>query len=329
MPGLNDGSVLEDTLAGVLDEYPELATVGVVPLGLSRFSHEPDMRLHTTPEAGAVLDTVERWQRVYRSVLGRRLVYAADEYYLLAGRPFPAAAAYDGFPQHENGIGMVRAFEAAFGGDSAVAQGTRPVSSPAVDGAPAEGYRARRAEPARPPRSPGSPGPDAGRDPHRDRGGHAITGRYGAMVLGPLLAHPAGPTSRVLAGGEPVLRREHRGGRPADRGRSGPGAGREPGGHRYLLPDACLSEGRFLDGLTLADLPRTVEVVPTDGRSLRASSRGEPVPVGCGQADPVTADPAPTRRPVVVVAGRPNVGKSSLVNRIVGRRAAVVRRSPG
>jgi GTP-binding protein len=35
------------------------------------------------------------------------------------------------------------------------------------------------------------------------------------------------------------------------------------------------------------------------------------------------------RTPVVVVAGRPNVGKSTLVNRIVGRRAAVVEERPG
>jgi hypothetical protein len=44
-------------------------------------------------------------------------------------------------------------------------------------------------------------------------------------------------------------------------------------GTRYLLPDACLNEGRFLDGLTLADLPRAVEVVPSDGGSLRVRTR--------------------------------------------------------
>jgi hypothetical protein len=45
----------------------------------------------------------------------------------------------------------------------------------------------------------------------------------------------------------------------------------EPEGHRYLLPDVCLSGGRFLDGTTPAELPRPVEVVATDGHALRAA----------------------------------------------------------
>jgi hypothetical protein len=43
----------------------------------------------------------------------------------------------------------------------------------------------------------------------------------------------------------------------------------EPEGHRYLLPDVCLSDGRFLDGLAPGELPRPVEVVATDGIALR------------------------------------------------------------
>src|SRR5205807_1853665 len=53
-PGVNDGPAFEDTMAGILDRYAALASVGVVPLGLSRYSNEPDMRTHTTEEANAV-----------------------------------------------------------------------------------------------------------------------------------------------------------------------------------------------------------------------------------------------------------------------------------
>ena len=45
----------------------------------------------------------------------------------------------------------------------------------------------------------------------------------------------------------------------------------EPEGHRYLLPDVCLNNGKFLDGLSPDDLTRDVEVVPTDGAALRSA----------------------------------------------------------
>src|SRR3954462_607710 len=90
-PGVNDGEILGDTLAGVLDEYPELASLCVVPLGISAHSNEARMRPHTRSEAEAVVDAVAEWQDVFRVALGRRLVFAADEYYLLADRPFPPA----------------------------------------------------------------------------------------------------------------------------------------------------------------------------------------------------------------------------------------------
>src|SRR5215467_11525733 len=69
-PGINDGAVLDDTLLGVLDRFPRLATVGVVPLGVSAHSREPEMRAHTLGEARAVVDIVHTWQTRFRDALG-------------------------------------------------------------------------------------------------------------------------------------------------------------------------------------------------------------------------------------------------------------------
>jgi len=43
----------------------------------------------------------------------------------------------------------------------------------------------------------------------------------------------------------------------------------------------------------------------------------------------INEEPQVTPKPIVAVVGRPNVGKSSLVNRVLGRRAAVVQDIPG
>ncbi|MGH3371660.1 MAG: DUF512 domain-containing protein, partial [Nocardioidaceae bacterium] len=255
-PGVNDGEVLADTLTGVLDEYPELASVCVVPLGVSRYNTESAMRPHTPDEAAAVIDTVEDWQVVFHEVFGRRLVFAADEYYLLAGRTFPDATTYEGFPMHEDGVGMARTFEAEFSGDADGDSVTGPRAGffAWVDGAPAEGYRA--------PRSATTPR-------HRTGPVAVLTGEYGARVLGPLVATLGREEVRVVA----VPNRFFGG----NIGVTGLMVGSdvaavlaaEPEGHRFLLPDVCLSNGRFLDGTTPGDLPRQVEIVATDGAALR------------------------------------------------------------
>ena len=289
-PGRNDGAVLEDTLAGVLDRYPQLATVACVPLGVSTFSHEDAMRPHTVDEAAAVCDLVGRWQSTFLGSIGRRMVYAADEYYLMAERPFPPAATYEGFPQHENGLGMARAFEAAFGGDEHAALGVRPGFFAAVDGAPASGYRAQRL-------AAGDGHAGAGKGP-TDRPVAILTGEYGARVLAPLIDSLGRDDIRLV----PVTNHFFGG----NIGVSGLLTGTDltavladqPEGHRYLLPDSCLSEGRFLDDLTLADLPRPVEVVPTDGLSLRRALDGT------GAAATPSAPPAAPAR-VAVTLGAP------------------------
>jgi putative radical SAM enzyme (TIGR03279 family) len=306
-PGVNDAAVLDDTLFGVLERYPELASVGLVPLGVSAHNAEPDMRPHREGEAEAVVDTCHRWQDRFLDILGRRVVFAADEYYLMAGRPFPEAEEYEGFPQHENGIGMARTFEsevrAALAGPpvgearSGPPAGEARFSPPApaeatggrggffawVDGNDGQRYSAGTATPSGRWTAMGAPA-EGYRSPRRtgavslavDGSGRAsevalLTGQYGARVLEPLL-----PALSEVAQAEvrtfPVPNRIF-GGNIAVTGLLtgtdlAPALEEAPAGWRYLLPDTTLSRDVFLDGSSPADLPRPVEVVPTDGRSL-------------------------------------------------------------
>jgi putative radical SAM enzyme (TIGR03279 family) len=288
-PGVNDGAVLEDSLCGVLDQYPELASLAVVPLGVSAHSSEPGMRPHTVAEAVAVIDTVAGWQDTFRRLLGRRLVFAADEYYLLAGLDFPAAESYEGFALHEDGIGMARTFELEFDGRTGTEVLPRAGFFSWVDGAPAEGYRAPRV--SVPVEGDGDQGfpvaapaggatvvelrPARGRRPGPGAPVGIVTGEYGARVLAPVLERYEGSAPVRLV----VVDNRFFGGNIAVTGLLvGQDIARvlegEPAGHRYLLPDVCLSGGVFLDGTRPEDLPRPVEVVATSGTGLRAALDG-------------------------------------------------------
>ncbi len=68
------------------------------------------LRCYTPAEAAAVLDLIEPYRARCYEQFGLHLVYASDEFYLLAGRPVPPAEAYDDMPQYSNGVGMVRDF---------------------------------------------------------------------------------------------------------------------------------------------------------------------------------------------------------------------------
>jgi putative radical SAM enzyme (TIGR03279 family) len=295
-PGVNDGDILEGTLAGVLDEYPELASVACVPLGVSRFNRETAMRPHTREEAERTVDVVEEWQAVFSACLGRRLVYAADEYYLLARRPFPPLESYGAVAQHDNGVGMARAFEAAFEGRSA-ADGPS-ASGPSgffrsLEGAPALGYRA--------PRGCGAVTvlPTHGLSTHglpaRLVGTTILTSEYGARVLGPIVSRSGGDVEVV------AVPNDFFGGNIAVAGLLtgadlSAALARLPHGRRYLIPDSALSGGKFLDGMAVEELPRPVEVVPADGASLRRALEPAWQPALTRARDPGPVTPRPMTR---------------------------------
>ncbi len=273
-PGVNDGMVLESTFADIMDLYPELSSVACVPLGVSRWNVEPSMRAHSSDEAGAVIDAVEDWQGYFTKAVGHSMVFASDEFYLQAGRDLPPLTEYGEVAQHENGVGLVRLFEARFFGMAGV-DGPRPGGFfSSVDGAPASGYRAPRTESAASEVAvairPGGarPAPQGEATPVS-----VITGEYAAGLLEALVASVR-PDAEVIA-----VPNRYFGGNIAVAGLlTGTDIARalseSPPGRRYLLPDVCLSAGVFLDGISVAELPRPVEVVATDGAALRSALLG-------------------------------------------------------
>lgn len=109
VPGMNDGAILTKSIEELAARHPRVLTIAVVPVGLTKHRGRlPQLRTFTREDAVRALDEVHAFQAALRKRTGSRVVFAADEMYVLADRPVPAAGAYEGFPQLENGIGMLR-----------------------------------------------------------------------------------------------------------------------------------------------------------------------------------------------------------------------------
>ena len=108
-PGINDGPVLEQTIEDFVRLGPGALSLAVVPVGLSGHrQHLARIEPVTPAVADYTLRLIHRQQREFRRKRGGRFVFAADEFYLLTGRRIPSHKAYEGYPQIENGVGLVR-----------------------------------------------------------------------------------------------------------------------------------------------------------------------------------------------------------------------------
>jgi putative radical SAM enzyme (TIGR03279 family) len=112
VPGLNDGDVLEQSLADLWSFEEACLSVAIVPVGLTQFSHLYTGRSMDRAAAGGLLEMTERWAARAMEERGHAWVYGSDELYLLAERPLPPIEYYGDLPQIENGVGSVSALRA-------------------------------------------------------------------------------------------------------------------------------------------------------------------------------------------------------------------------
>ena len=107
--GVNDGAELERSIRELTAYMPQLESVSVVPVGLTRYRDGLyPLKPFTKEDACEVLDLIHGWQEKLYKEWGNHFIHAGDEWYILAERPIPEEKTYDGYLQLENGVGMVR-----------------------------------------------------------------------------------------------------------------------------------------------------------------------------------------------------------------------------
>jgi len=108
-PGLNDGDELASTIKDLNKFYPYVASIAIVPVGLTKFS-KSNIRPVKKEDAARIIDLIKSVRKRLKKRHGDPIVYIADEFYLKADLPFPSLKDYGDLPQVENGVGLIPQF---------------------------------------------------------------------------------------------------------------------------------------------------------------------------------------------------------------------------
>lgn len=107
--GVNDGKELDYSIRSLTKYLPQMESVSVVPVGLSKYREGLyPLTPFTREDAVEVLRLIHGWQERIYAEHGTHFIHASDEWYMLAGEELPEEERYDGYLQLENGVGMVR-----------------------------------------------------------------------------------------------------------------------------------------------------------------------------------------------------------------------------
>jgi len=108
VPGVNDGPQLVRSLGDLYAVGDPVLSVSVVPVALTEYSKHHLVRDPSRVECRAALRIVGDVSARAVAERGHPWCFGADELYLRAEEPLPAAAWYGDFEQRENGVGAVR-----------------------------------------------------------------------------------------------------------------------------------------------------------------------------------------------------------------------------
>jgi len=109
-PGINDGKDLEETLLKLISSFKNILSIGIVPVGVTRFNKNSKIKSYTKENALKIINKINDFKKKHGSLKKSVNIFLSDEFYILAGMDFPEYKDYGNFYQIENGIGKSTVF---------------------------------------------------------------------------------------------------------------------------------------------------------------------------------------------------------------------------
>ena len=114
-PNINDGAQLDRTISDLERFFPSVFSISIVPVGITKYREGLcPLDSFDKEKSAEVIKQISKWQEKFLEKYGKRTVYLADEFYIMAEKDFPEYEEYEEFPQLENGVGMIKVFEDEF-----------------------------------------------------------------------------------------------------------------------------------------------------------------------------------------------------------------------
>ena len=109
--GVNDKEHLYKTIKDLSAFYPYMHSLSVVPVGITDYREGLyKVEEFTKDDANEIIRMVTELQEEFLKEKGSRIVYLADEFYIMSDFDLPSEEVYEDFPQIENGVGMMSSF---------------------------------------------------------------------------------------------------------------------------------------------------------------------------------------------------------------------------
>ena len=116
--GINDGEELERSMRDLSALFPAMQSVSIVPAGLTKYREKLyPLECFSKEESARVIEQVDRLAHELEAKTGSRMFFCSDEFYLKAELPLPEEDYYEGYPQIENGVGMITSLVTEFRGE--------------------------------------------------------------------------------------------------------------------------------------------------------------------------------------------------------------------